>query len=336
MSKRGFDESQLRKTVVTMIDKDGFNKRSVFEGPTSIGGGLPTPTQDGNALISLNGEWIQQPGYGYSTTELAETLGDFTADDFVGFDDGNGGVDGYYVTIPLTEELTSHLVDLFLNEKEFNVQINDKIYNSKKDKFTYDNGMLPAISLLTDPSDANTTVFSLYVANKTPQVLEFWLPEKPSNSRIYMEETTYTGIDSNLVKCAPFYVDLDDTNRDTNNPSYESKTTFAELDAAIARNAPVFIRFNAYYSVGKSDNTVDSILDTIIMPALVFSEKIFGSSIQTYKLSSLFPASFNLNGVDTNSDFEIYIEFQKDNDFVLIQMYKRERTTRTSIFTNQV
>lgn len=331
MSKRGFDESQLRKTVVTMIDKDGFNKRSVFEGPASIGSGLPTPTQDGNALISLNGEWIQQPGYGYSTTELTETLGEFTANDFVEVDDGNGGIDGYYATIPLTEELTSHLSDLFIAGKEFNVEINDKIYNSKKDKFTYENGMLPAISLFTDPSDVNTTVFSLYVANKTPQVLEFWLPEKPSNSRIYMEETTYHGIDANFTKDAALCIDLVDTNKGDGNgdPSYTVSATFDDVDAAVENGKPIFVKLDMYYnptSVAK-----------MIIPVFVYTLNDSSKSDRAHQLTALFPAPFSMDGSSAiENDFELFLEFYNTRDFVLINFFKRARTTRESIFTNQV
>lgn len=330
MSKRGFDESQLRKTVVTMIDKDGFNKRTVVEGPASIGSGLPTPTQDGNALISLNGEWIQQPGYGYGVTEVAETLCDFTADDFT-----KNNVGMYIAQIPVDETMLQHLMDLFGNT-EFNVQIDDKIYNSKKDNFTYSTE--PSI-ILPDAEDEHAfPIFGLQFIDQQHTILAFGVREKPNHAVIYREETTYTGIDSNLVKCAPFYVDLDDTRQDQSNPSYESKVTFAELDDAVKRNAPIFIRFNAYYYADEQSN--DPIIDTIIMPALVLSETVpnasTGPSIQTYMLTSLFPSSFNLHGVDANSDFEIYLEFQKTNDFVLIEMFKRERTTRTSIFTNQV
>ena len=32
MNNRGFNEKELRKTIVTKIDKDGFNKREVFDG----------------------------------------------------------------------------------------------------------------------------------------------------------------------------------------------------------------------------------------------------------------------------------------------------------------
>lgn len=32
MSKYGFDEKELRKTIITMIDKDGFNKEFVVDG----------------------------------------------------------------------------------------------------------------------------------------------------------------------------------------------------------------------------------------------------------------------------------------------------------------
>ena len=331
MSKRGFDESQLRKTVVTMIDKDGFNKRTVVEGPASIGGGLPTPTQDGNALISLNGEWIQQPGYGYGVTEVAETLCDFTADDFT-----KNNVGMYVAQIPVDQTMLQHFVVLF-GDTPFNVQIDDKIYNSKKDNFVF-NTMPPSV-ILPDPEDEHALpIFGLQFTDNQYTTLAFGVREKPNHAVIYREETTYTGIDSNLVKCAPFYVDLDDTGRDQSNPSYESKVTFAELDAAVKRNAPIFIRFNTYYYA--DEQSTDLITGTIIMPALVLSETVpnasTGPSIQTYMLTSLFPSSFNLHGVDANSDFEIYLEFQKTNDFVLIQMYKRERTTRTSIFTNQV
>ena len=32
MGNRGFNEKELRKTIVTKIDKDGFNKKEVFDG----------------------------------------------------------------------------------------------------------------------------------------------------------------------------------------------------------------------------------------------------------------------------------------------------------------
>lgn len=32
MNNRGFNERELRKAIVTKIDKDGFNKREVFDG----------------------------------------------------------------------------------------------------------------------------------------------------------------------------------------------------------------------------------------------------------------------------------------------------------------
>lgn len=236
--------------------------------------------------------------------------------------------------IPVDETMLQHLIDLFGNA-EFNVQLDDKIYNSEKDNFEY--SMAPSITLPDAEDEHALPIFGLAFMDQEHTIFGFGVREKPNHAKIYREETTYTGIDSNLIKCAPFYVDLDDTNKDQSNPSYESKTTFAELDAAVKRNAPVFIRFNTYYTDKQSD---DPIIDTLIMPALLFSETVpnalTGPSIGTYRLSSLFPASFNLNGVDSNSDFEIYLEFQKDNEFVLVEMYKRERTTRTSIFTNQV
>lgn len=242
----------------------------------------------------------------------------------------------YIAQIPVDETMLQHLTEMFSRDTAFNVQINDKIYNSEKDNFEY--SMTPSITL-PDAEDENALpIFGLQFTDNQHTILMFGVREKPNHAKIYREETTYTGIDSNLVKCAPFYVDLDDTHADQSNPSYESKTTFAELDAAVKRNAPVFIRFNTYYYPDKQSN--DPIIETIIMPALVLSETVpnalTGPSIQTYMLSSLFPSSFNLHGADVNSDFEIQLEFQKDNEFVLINMFKRERTTRTSIFTNQV
>ena len=326
MSKRGFDESQLRKTVVTMIDKDGFNKRTVVEGPASIGGGLPTPTQDGNALISLNGEWIQQPGYGYSTTEVVETLCDLTADDFT-----KNNVGMYVAQIPVDQTMLQHLTEMFSRDTAFNVQINDKIYNSEKDNFEY--SMTPSITL-PDAEDENAfPIFGLQFTDNQHTILMFGVREKPNHAKIYREETIFTGINSNLVKCAPFYVDLDDTNYDDSNPSYESKVTFEELDDAVERNAPIYIRFKTYGFDGQGTPSTD----IITMPALVW-KRFSGEENKTdvYRLSTIFPSTFSFGSVDLNCDFEIYLEFQKDNEFVLIQMYKRERTTRTSIFTNQV
>lgn len=39
MSKYGFNENEIVKTIVTKIDKDGFHKKEVFEGNVDGGGG---------------------------------------------------------------------------------------------------------------------------------------------------------------------------------------------------------------------------------------------------------------------------------------------------------
>lgn len=45
MSKYGFDEKELRKTIVTMIDKDGFHKKVVTEGSS-------VPELENNELVA--------------------------------------------------------------------------------------------------------------------------------------------------------------------------------------------------------------------------------------------------------------------------------------------
>ena len=51
MSKYGFNENEVRKTIVTKIDKDGFNKRDVFDG--NVDGGTSDITF---ATITVTGE----------------------------------------------------------------------------------------------------------------------------------------------------------------------------------------------------------------------------------------------------------------------------------------
>lgn len=73
MGKYGFNKNEIRKTIVTMVDKDGFHREINVNSSDEIGF-LPTPTVDGAALISVNGKWTQQPGYGYSSDDENVTI----------------------------------------------------------------------------------------------------------------------------------------------------------------------------------------------------------------------------------------------------------------------
>lgn len=52
MSKYGFNENEVRKTIVDMIDKDGFHKETVYDGKYEPG----TVSSFGAAGISFQGE----------------------------------------------------------------------------------------------------------------------------------------------------------------------------------------------------------------------------------------------------------------------------------------
>lgn len=149
---------------------------------TAIGNTLPAPGADGTALVSVNGEWVQQSGYGYSETEDSFVLGEFTSADFV-----QEGAE-YKATIPLTSELLTLLQRMFINHEEFNVTIDSTTYNSVADQFTY----------TEDPSIYLQDVFRLE-PNSGYTALTFSVPTVPSSARIYGSVTTYTQFDSRLL-----------------------------------------------------------------------------------------------------------------------------------------
>lgn len=149
---------------------------------------LPAPGENGTALVSVNGEWQKQTGYGYKETG-EYILGEFTAADFIQEDEKIST--GYYAPITLTEELYDLLVRMFQDKEEFNVQINDTIYNSIKDNFVYD---------MNRPSISLDNVFTL-----TPSLneIDFAVPgSKPEYAKIYNSITTYTEFDKKYLPSA--------------------------------------------------------------------------------------------------------------------------------------
>lgn len=143
---------------------------------------LPAPGADGTGLVSVNGEWAQTPGYGYSVTEDSFVLGEFTSTDFT-----QEGTE-YTATIPLTSELMTLLQRMFINHEEFNVTIDGTTYNSVADQFTY----------TEDPSIYLQDVFRLE-PNSAYTALGFFVPTVPSSARIYGSVTTYTQFDRRLL-----------------------------------------------------------------------------------------------------------------------------------------
>ncbi len=143
---------------------------------------LPAPGADGTGLVSVNGEWVQTPGYGYSVTEDSFVLGEFTSADFT-----QEGTE-YKATIPLTSELLTLLQRMFTNHEEFNVTIDGTTYNSVADQFTYTD----------DPSIYLQDVFRLE-PNSNYTALTFFVPTAPSSARIYGSVTTYTQFDRRLL-----------------------------------------------------------------------------------------------------------------------------------------
>lgn len=53
MSKYGFDENEVRKTIVDMIDKDGFHKETIYDGKYESG-----------TVLSFGAAGISSPGEG--------------------------------------------------------------------------------------------------------------------------------------------------------------------------------------------------------------------------------------------------------------------------------
>ncbi len=151
---------------------------------TAIGNALPTPGENGTALVSVNGEWVQQSGYGYSETEDSFVLGEFTSADFT----QDGGE--YVATIPLTSELMALLQEMFVDQKEFNVMIDSTTYNSIADEFTYTN----------DPSIYYQNVFRLAMNGSN---LGFFVPTLPNSARIYGAVLEYTQFDSRYLPAIP-------------------------------------------------------------------------------------------------------------------------------------
>lgn len=101
------------------------------------------PTEDGTALVYVNGAWKAQKGYGYGDATRS-TLFNLAAADFT----GNARTGEYETTINLSEvmqDLTEEeqeefwlkISDIFYFRKEFEVKINNTVYNSIHDGFKY-------------------------------------------------------------------------------------------------------------------------------------------------------------------------------------------------------
>lgn len=153
MSKRVFDESQLRKTIVTMIDKYGFNKKI---------------TMTDHIYVALK--------------EIDEVLYEFNESDFSDEPTVNGDYAFYTASTPVSEEQLSRLISMFQDEPDFNVEIDGKVYNSVKDNFNY-NASFRAISL--------DGVFTISVMGENLDTFVFDVYDtsaKPHHAKVYNEK----------------------------------------------------------------------------------------------------------------------------------------------------
>ena len=84
MGNRGFNEKELRKTIVTKIDKDGFNKKEVFDGDVgSSDFTFATMTiADGSGTVSMYVNTFEEATDEYPA-RLESYYGSFNAGDIV-------------------------------------------------------------------------------------------------------------------------------------------------------------------------------------------------------------------------------------------------------------
>ena len=165
----------------TQVDLTGYATQSYVNNALAAAETLPAPGANGTGLVSVNGEWVKTPGYGYAATEEF-VLGNFTSADFTQEDAE------YIATIPLTQEILNELYGMFLNQEEFNVMIDNVTYNSITDQFIY----------TEDPSIYLQDVFKIKM-NSDSTALIFSVPAVPNSAKIYRTTTTYTQFDHRLL-----------------------------------------------------------------------------------------------------------------------------------------
>ena len=165
----------------TQIDLTGYATQSYVNNALAAAETLPTPGANGTALVSVNGEWIKTPGYGYCATEDIFVAGNFTSADFT-----QEGAE-YIAIIPLTEEVTNGLSGMLMSQEGFNVMIDDTIYNSVTDQFTFteDGIYLQDVFKIKPNSDSTAVIFSV--------------PTIPNSAKIYQTGITYTQFDRKLL-----------------------------------------------------------------------------------------------------------------------------------------
>ena len=164
----------------TQVDLTGYATQSYVNNALAAAETLPAPGANGTGLVSVNGEWIKTPGYGYAATEEF-VVGNFTSTDFT-----QEGAE-YIATIPLTEEIMNGLSGMLMSQEGFNVMIDDTIYNSVTDQFTFtDEGIqLQNVFKISPNSDSTAVIFSV--------------PTVPNSAKIYQTTTTYTQFDRRLL-----------------------------------------------------------------------------------------------------------------------------------------
>lgn len=165
------------------------------------------PTEDGTALVYVNGAWKAQKGYGYGDTTKS-SLFSFTAADFTG--DGRSGeyettINLYEIMQDLTEEeqeeLNSKLVGIFFSGEEFEVKINNTVYNSINNNFEYriSSELGGSDIVLRNPNQ--TDIFALRIEKEG--IVFYVYDVEPTSAEIIVLSKNYTPISKDLFPDMP-------------------------------------------------------------------------------------------------------------------------------------
>ena len=166
------------------------------------------PTEDGTALVYVNGAWKAQKGYGYGDTTRS-SLFSLAAADFTG---SGGKLDEFYsAPISLQEamqglteeelgEFQSKLLGIFYTQEEFEVKINGTTYNSVQDEFEYE-----ASEAQTNPQIYNISFQNIFTLMVEDEGIAFYVydVEPPTSAEIIALSKNYTKISEDLLPDMP-------------------------------------------------------------------------------------------------------------------------------------